>query len=155
MQDRSLYDDNSSPTVATWSTFMIAALAARERRTVVTADIGGAYLNAGDMETLMRLDPILSDILVKLDATYEHFIDERGEIVIRLDKALYGCVQSAKLWYEHLKASLVENGFVVNPSDICVFNMGEGDDQRTICVHVDDLMISCKVAGVIEKSLRI
>ena len=78
---------------------MIAALAARERRTVVTADIGGAYLNAsmGDNEMLMRLDPILSDILMELDASYKQFTDERGEIVVRLDKALYGCIQSAKL----------------------------------------------------------
>ena len=131
MQDRSLYDDNSSPTVSTQSTFMIAALAARERRTVVTADIGGAYLNAsmGDNETLMRLDPILSDILMELDTSYKQFTDERGEIVVRLDKALYGCIQSAKLWYDHLKSSLVGSGFKINPSDICVFNMGEDEDS--------------------------
>ena len=61
MQDRTIYDDLSSPTVSISSLFMLAAIAANERREVVTADIGGAYLNAdmGDIEVLMKLDPLL------------------------------------------------------------------------------------------------
>ena len=156
MQDRSMFDDNSSPTVATASVFMLAALAAREHRYVITADIGGAYLNAsmGEHETLMKLDPLLAAILTQLDATYEKFVDERGEIIVKLDKALYGCVQSAKLWYEHLRASLERIDFSINPNDVCVFNKGEGDEQCTICIHVDDLMITCKLLDTIDDVLE-
>ena len=104
MQDKSMYDDNSSSTVATQSTFMIAAIAAKEHRTVVTADIGGAYLNAsmGEHEVFMKLDAQMSTVLVELDKSYLEYVDERGEILVRLEKALYGCIQSAKLWYNHL-----------------------------------------------------
>ena len=156
MQDRSMFEDNSSPTVATTSTFMLAALAARENRHVVTADIGGAYLNAsmGEHMTFMRLDPLLSSIIIKLDPSYENFIDARGEVTVQLDKALYGCVQSAKLWYEHLRTSLERIGFVTNPNDICVFNKGDRDEQCTICVHVDDLMITCKNAQTINDTIE-
>jgi len=47
-QDRTVYDrkDTSSPTIATSSVMIIAAIAAEEQREVVTMDIGGAYLHA-------------------------------------------------------------------------------------------------------------
>ena len=45
MQDKSLYEDISSPTVSTSAVFAVAAIAAKEKRHVVTLDIGGAYLN--------------------------------------------------------------------------------------------------------------
>jgi hypothetical protein len=65
-------------------------------------------------------------------------------MVVQLDKALYGCIQSAKLWYDHFSSSLKRLGFVQNPLDNCVFNLGKGDDQLTVLLHVDDGMATCK-----------
>ena len=65
-QDREFYGDISSPTVRTDSVLMIAVMAAWERRTVATMDIGGAYLNA-DMESPavhMRINKQVSKSLV-------------------------------------------------------------------------------------------
>ena len=65
-QDREFYGDISSPTVRTDSVLMIAVMAAWERRTVATMDIGGAYLNA-DMESPavhMRINKQVSESLV-------------------------------------------------------------------------------------------
>ena len=47
-KDRSVYSDSetSSSTVSTTSLFLIAAIAAKESRKVVTIDFSGAYLNA-------------------------------------------------------------------------------------------------------------
>lgn len=48
---------------------------------------------------------------------------------------------------------LVGAGFVANPYDPCVYNRGTGDDRVTVCVYVDDIMITGKTAavdGVIE-----
>ncbi len=44
-------------------------------------------------------------------------------------------------------------GFVANPCDICTFNKGtlEHGDQCTVILHVDDLMITCKQAQVIDE----
>ena len=72
-------------------------------------DISGAYLNA-DMNTgltvHMRLDKNMTGMMVKLSPQYEKYMDARGCVVVRLDKALYGCVESAALWYENLRESL-------------------------------------------------
>jgi len=65
-QEREFYGDISSPTVRTDSVLMIAVMAAWERRTVATMDIGGAYLNA-DMESPavhMRINKQVSELLV-------------------------------------------------------------------------------------------
>ena len=152
MQLRDESDDNSSPTVSTSSVFITAAIAAREARSVSTVDIGGAYLNApmGDTEVFMKLDKLLSSILVRLNGDYQSYLSEKGELVVKLNKALYGCIQSAKLWYKHLRSTLETMGFAVNSCDECVFNRGVGDGQCTICVHVDDLLITCANQSTIE-----
>jgi len=152
MQDRSLYEDLSSPTVSTTSMFIVAAIAARERCEVSTMDIGGAYLNAsiGQHEVYMRLDPLFASLLDCIVSKYGEFINEDGIIIVRLNKALYGCVQSAKLWYEHLSGSLFDMGFECNPLDNCVFNKVVDGKQCTICLHVDDLLVTCENDEIIE-----
>ena len=47
-QDRSLYTENetSSPTISLVGLFIVAVIAAKEKRHVYTVDIGGAYLRA-------------------------------------------------------------------------------------------------------------
>ena len=154
MQDRTVYEDISSPTVTLQSVFMIASLAAREKRKVVTADIGKAYLNAemtGE-EVLMEVDSLTALILSKIDPQkYSQFIDElTGKMIVRLDKALYGCIESARLWYFTLKEFLEDKGFTSNPEDICVFNKGIGKKQITIAIYVDDLFITSRNEWMIK-----
>ena len=147
MQNKAIYtvDQISSPTVSTTSFFTLAAIAAAERRHVMTFDIGQAYLNAemkGDV--FMILDPLSASILCDIDPSYREFVDTKGQVLVKLTKALYGCIESAKLWYNHLKAKLLELGYIVNPSDICVFNRtSESGKQSTVCFHVDDGFASC------------
>ena len=147
-QDKKLYTDTSSPTVAMQSVFACLAIAAKERRHISTVDIGGAYLNAemtGE-EVIMELEPMLAAILKKMDPAVQPYIDERGRLLVRLDRALYGCVQSARLWYNTLRTYLESIGFAVNPVDQCVFNRTVNGKQCTVTLHVDDLLVmsQCK-----------
>jgi hypothetical protein len=141
-QDKSLYEDISSPTVTTQAVFMVAAVAAKERRFVRTMDISGAYLNAKltGIKVRMRLDPLLAAIIKTLDIQFEQFVEPDGSIIVELDKALYGCVESARLWYEHISATLLRIGFVKNPHDICVYNLDTNKQQCTVCLHVESIM---------------
>ena len=57
-------------------------------------DIAGAYLNA-DMEgpaVHMRINKQISDLYCQLDESYRPFVQTNGTIVVKLLKALYGCV---------------------------------------------------------------
>jgi hypothetical protein len=146
-QDKNLYDNLSSPTAATTSVLTVAAIAATEGRMVAVIDIGGAFLNA-DMEPTgvtvhMRLDRVMSAMLVQIDKSYVPFLEESGTMVVGLDKALYGCVEASALWYNDLRSKLLADGFVENPYDVCVFNKdGKDGNQITAVVHVDDLLVT-------------
>ncbi len=68
-----------------------------------------------------------------------------------LVKALYGCIQSARRFYELLAKVLCSMGFSSNPYDQCVFNKTTEDGlQCTIVVYVDNLKISCANGAVVE-----
>ena len=154
MQDRADYDDVSSPTATTSSVFIAAAIAAKERRKVAKVDIGGAFLRAylpKDTEILMRLNPLLTAILTRIQPDYQPFVDSDGSLVVKLNRALYGVIEAAKLWHEELSKTLATLGYVFNPLDVCVFNRRVGNKQCTIVLHVDDLMITCCDQAIIDE----
>ena len=156
LQDRSEYADLSSPTACKTALFSVAAIAAKEGRHVVTADIGMAYLNAplkGDIKPLMRIPRNLAEVLCELDKEYILYVNEDGSIIVQLDKALYGCVESALVWYEHLRDTLISIGYVVNPVEPCCFNKLVEGTQCTIIIHVDDLFITCADMAIIDDTL--
>jgi len=86
---------------------MIAVMAAEEGREVVTGDIPGAYLHADMRGEVFIVLPIeIATILADMDERYKEFVEGNGKITVKLLKALYGCVESAKRWYEDLKGKL-------------------------------------------------
>ena len=46
-------------------------------------------------------------------------------LIVKLRKALYGCIESAKLWYNNISETIKNIGFNTNPYDACVFNMSK------------------------------
>ena len=99
----------------------------------------------------VRLDKNMTGMMVKLSPENANYVDARGSVVVRLDKALYGCVESAALWYENLKESMRKLGYAPNTIDIYVFNkLSEKGVHFTVAMHVDDLMITSIDAGMIE-----
>ena len=155
-QDREIYTDNRAPTVSIESILTIIAIAAAENRFVSAIDIGNAFLEA-DMtgpDVLMVLDKFTTGILTKIDPSAVQYIDEKGEILVKLNKALYGCLQSAKAWFDHLKAVLIDIGFVQNSYDECVFNRGVDQEQVTIAVYVDDLLVTSKKLNAVQSLIK-
>ena len=152
-QIREMYDDVASPTVSTHAVFINAAIAASEGRIVKTVDIPGAYLNA-DMsgeEVLLRIDKEDAIYLVMMKPEYKDYVLPDGSLIVKLTKALYGCIESAKLWYQEISKTLISAGYEVNKKDICVFNKTVDGIQCTITLHVDDLMITSKSEKLIDE----
>ena len=156
LQDRTIYSDNetSSPTVSTSSVFMIAAIAAKERRHVATVDFTGAYLNAEmKRRVLMMFDPTLTKLILEIDPSYKQYIGKNGKLTVKLDKALYGCIESAKLWYDLISSKLIELGYTQNPYDVCVFNKIVNEVQVTVTLYVDDLMMTCASEALLGSAI--
>ena len=51
----------------------------------------------------------MSDLLLKRDVAkgIRDKVDERGQCTVKLEKALYGCAQSARLWWYNYLSELV------------------------------------------------
>ena len=93
----------------------------------------------------MRLDKVMTEILMIIDPKFKEFVAEDKSSVVRLDKALYGCVEAAHLWYLMLRKKLEAYGFVANPAEPCVFNKRNAAGlQISLTLHVDDLLTTCR-----------
>jgi Reverse transcriptase (RNA-dependent DNA polymerase) len=114
-----------------------------------------AYLNCNlEQKVYMSLDKIMSSLLIQLDSkTYAPYYDkDNGVIHVILKKALYGLVESARLFYNSLANALLEYGFKRNPYDQCVFNyVSDSDKQLTVCFHVDDLLCASECEDDLEQ----
>ena len=153
-------EDASSPTVSIESVMLSSIIDASEHRDIATVDIPGAFMQA-DMDELvhMKIQGKMVDILVDiLPSRYEKYVVvENGtkSLYVKLNKALYGTLRAALLFWRKLTGKLQEWGFIVNPYDWCVANKDFNGSQCTIVWHVDDLKISHAssevVTGVIGK----
>ena len=102
----------------------------------------------------VRLEGPLAELLAKVDPTLytEYLVTERGKSVmyVQLQKALYGTVTAALLFWKDLTGHLSAEGFKANPYDSCVMNKMVDGKQCTVLWHVDDLKISHADSGVTE-----
>ena len=142
-------EETASPTVATEANFALAAIAAHERRFVATMDLPGAFLHAdNDSFVVMKLTGKLAELMVKTAPNiYRKYVieDSSGKpiLYVQLQKALYGMLKSALLFYRKLVSDLTSLGFTLNPYDPCVANKIVNGNQLTVSWHVDDLTMSC------------
>ena len=138
--------ETASPTVSIAALLLTIIIDAYERRDVATADVAGAYLKATMTDrVIIKFVGESVDIILKMDSSFASFVTvEKGVKVLyaRLKKALYGCVQSALLWYTLFHDTLKTMGFTINPYDPCVANCMIDGSQCTIAWYVDDTKIS-------------
>ena len=45
------------------------------------------------------------------------YLEKDGSLIVKIKKALYGLVESARLWYDHLCATLLSIGYKVSQFD--------------------------------------
>mmetsp|Transcript_16608 Transcript_16608/g.23570 ORF Transcript_16608/g.23570 Transcript_16608/m.23570 type:complete len:462 (-) Transcript_16608:60-1445(-) len=83
------------------------------------------------------------------------FVENGMEVLyLRIIQALYGCVESALLWYETFKGKLEQIGFVINPYDRCIANKEVNDSQCKITWYVDDAKTSHKSPSVVTHMIK-
>ncbi|KAG7345085.1 reverse transcriptase RNA-dependent DNA polymerase [Nitzschia inconspicua] len=149
-------EETSSPALSIEALLLSCVINAYERRCVLTCDIPGAFMQA-DMDELLhlKLDGTILEILLCMEPSYHQFVTyENGKKVLyaQLDKALYGAVQSALLFWKKLSAFVVETlGFKINPYYACVANKIINGKQFTIAWYVDDLKLSHVDPEVVEE----
>jgi hypothetical protein len=89
---------------------------------VAVADIPGAYVHAKLEDLTMNATPgkkrdvvargMLARMMAAIDGECEKHRDkEAGVLYLELNKALYGLIEAAKLWYAEVSTMLLKHGF--------------------------------------------
>lgn len=138
----------ASPTVSLEGLIASLVIDANEGRMVNTFDVPGAFLQAPmpeDKKILLKLKGEFVDIMCRVNN--EHLNNVRYEknekvLYLKVDRAIYGCIESALMWYKMFTEILEEMGFKINPYDKCVANKMINGKQCTIVWYVDDVKIS-------------
>ena len=104
-------------------------------------------MTSQDDETHMLLEGKIAELIVKLDPKlYRKYVweNEKGKpmLYVRLNKALYGMLQAALLFWRLLSDTLQEWGFKLNLYGKCVANKRINGKQCKIIWNVDNLKIS-------------
>ena len=159
-------DNNfSSPTALLESILMTLIIDAWEEHDVAVADIPGAYLHAefpADKRVILKLKGVFVDIMVDVNPDFgQHIVykwDRKGKEVkclyVRVLRALYGCLESALLWYNLYSTTLKDMGFKLNPYDRYIANKVINVSQCTIVFYVDDNKFSHKDPNDVTKVLQ-
>ena len=138
-----------APTARSTSHSLLLAIASKEGRKLHVGDIPSAYLQADHKPANGRPVHIIADrhttsLIVHTLPEYQHCVMPNGKMILRVDKAMYGLVESAWLWYRELEQHLTSIGYTVSSSDRALFYKKTFLDGQCIAsniasVHVDDI----------------
>jgi hypothetical protein len=144
--------DVFSPTVAFPTVLMLLNIALQRNYAWMSLDVESAYLNSEYEDGIyMKLDPNVAELMVEMDPAVKEFLEPNGCMYVKIEKALYGLQESAKLWYETLGKTLTSFGLKRSNYDFALYYMHIGDELVLLLVYVDDILI----AGKEEMVLRV
>jgi len=132
----------SSPTLPMWALYGILAIAACRGLKIRTHDVICAYPNA-DIDSkhpvFMWLAPMVAKEAIRLRPEWAEFQAHDGRLLVRLNKALYGLVDSGLRWHENITntilADLGLDPVITEPN---VFHRGV---DTLLGKFVDDLIV--------------
>ena len=121
------YDETYSPVVS-WSTIrLLLVLTTKFGWETRQVDFSNAFVQAELKEQVyMRIPAMFADPTS----------DPDEQVVLKLNKSLYGLVQAPKTWFEHLKAAFEKQGLSATDADPCLFT---GHGMMVLC-YVDDCL---------------
>jgi len=148
-QNKNEYPDLSSPTVRFESVALLLKVAAQKNYRIAVADVPGAYLHAEFQDLSLNPTPgkrrfvrvrgELAKLMGEVDPKCKGLLNNKGELYLQLQRALYGLIESAKLWYVEISSTLTNCGFNQYKSDPCTFN--HPNKQIIVGLYVDDIII--------------
>ena len=154
-------EEVSSPTVSIYALMTCCIISSIENRHVVTCNILGAFLQLywpKDKTTYLRFDGTMVDMLCEIDSSLKDKIVriKNGNKFMfgKLDKAVYGMLLGAILFYEKSAVQLYKWGYIMNPYDTCTFNKMVNGKHITVQFFVDDLHISCENMDTIVRLIK-
>jgi hypothetical protein len=155
-------EEASSPTASLEGIFLMAAVDAKEKRDILSADVPNAFIQTtipeGEERVVMKVDGPILKLLVEQDPNlyWPYVVFEKGKRVLYLQvkRVLYGMLVASLLWYRKFREDMEGQGFKFNPYDPGIANRWVNHERHTVRFHVDDLMSSHVDPKVNDKFLE-
>lgn len=125
------FKETFSPTANMTSVRVLMQKAVQENLLLHQMDVKTAYPHA----------PIDCELYVEQPEGYE-VISTEQKLVCKLEKSLYGLKQAGRNWNLMLHSYLIDNDFIQNEADYCVYFKENGNEKVIIIIWVDDLIIA-------------
>ena len=149
-QGRHLYDLVSSATVSLQVVFLLFNIASYYKCMLHTVDIRGAFLNAeftpADKPIYLKINKDVVPYWILQDPQAAPYVSHQGELVLLLDRFLYGLKQSPLKFQLHLTKTLTTAGYTQSINDACLFYKLRGSKFSYVSTHSDDLLhcVNCQ-----------
>ena len=108
-----------APTARSTTHSLLLAIASKEGRRLQVGDIPSAYLQAehkpaNGQPVHIIADKYTTSIIIDTFPEYRDYALPNGTMVLRVEKAMYGLIESAWLWYKELEKHLLSIGYKVD-----------------------------------------
>ena len=154
-QKEHMYDLISSSTIALATVFLLFNIASYYRATLSSYDIKGAFLHAkfeaSDEVTYIKINRQIAKLWVELDPEAAPYLDEKGELLLQLDKFIYGLKQSPYKFQQHLIKVLIKLGYVQQLHDECLFIKIIIAGWSIISTHVDGILQTANLQSLVKE----
>jgi hypothetical protein len=143
-QKAHMYDIISSSTVALIAVLLLLNIASLFLALIASYDVKAAFLHPkfgpSDPTTYLRINKEITAIWVEVDPSAIPFVDEKGELILELDRFIYGLKQSPYKFQINLTDFLKKVGYHQLVNDECLFMKRNGTDWSILSTHVDDIL---------------
>ena len=102
----------------------------------------GVLLHQMDVSTAFLYADIQEVVFVEQPPGFEVKDKDGGELVMQLEKSLYGLAPSPGNWFNTIDPALVEIGFVPLQSDTCVYLYCHDGVRIYLTLYVDDVLLA-------------
>ena len=102
----------------------------------------GLLLHQKDVSTAFLYADIQELVFVEQPPGFEVKDKDGGELVMQLEKSLYGLAQGSGNWFNTIDPVLVETGSVPLQSDTCVYLYDHDAVRINLTLYVDDLLLA-------------
>ena len=126
---------------------MVLAIATELNLEVRQLDVKTAFLYADNEE----------EVYVKTAPGFETTNKNGVQLVMKLEKSLYGLAQSPQNWWKTIDPKLIEIGYVPLNPDSCVYIYNQNNTVVITTLYVDDLLVigsNVRVTETIKKKLK-
>jgi hypothetical protein len=138
------YEETFSPVVRYSTLRTLLAVSSARKYIVHHMDVDTAFLYG----RMPRGSPIYTTIPDGYAIPSE--LEGKGNLVARVDKAIYGLKQSPRLWNQTIDSTMKKFAFNRSASDSCLYSRQQDGDDLYVTIFVDDLVIAGSSLAAVE-----